>query len=133
VSRRRTVLLVEDNAGNAEMTGLSLALAGWDVERAGSGTEALERMALSCPAVFCPDVVLLDLMLPGMDGVTLLREMAARPHIRGVPVVVLTAAAEDAQARAREAYPGVTVLQKPAEPAAIVAALGAAAGKAGGP
>jgi CheY-like chemotaxis protein len=123
VSRPRTVLLVEDNAGNAEMTGLSLALEGWDVDRAGSGPEALARLA-----AYRPDVLLLDLMLPGMDGVTLLREVAGKPALSGVPVVVLTAAAEDAQARARAAYPGVVVLQKPAEPGAIVAALARAAG-----
>jgi CheY-like chemotaxis protein len=123
----RSVLVVENNPANAELAETYLALAGWDVAHASDGAEAL--VWLSCGR---PDVVLLDLMMPGMDGVTLLREVAARPALRGLPVVVLTAVSGDAQDEARAAYPGVTVLQKPAEPAAIVAALDAAAGGKGG-
>jgi CheY-like chemotaxis protein len=117
----RSVLVVENNPANAELAETLLALEGWDVAHASDGAEALVWLACGSP-----DVVLLDLLMPGMDGVTLLRELAGKDALRGLPVVVLTAAAEDAQARAREAHPGVVVLQKPAEPAAIVAALDAA-------
>lgn len=126
--KSRSVLVVEDSAGNAELAAALLALEGWHVDHAGDGARALARLAESCP-----DVVLLDLLMPGMSGLALLREMARDAMLRGLPVVVLTAADDGLLAQAQAARPGVTVLQKPAEPQAILRALAEAVRGAGGP
>ena len=119
---RPTVLVVENNASNAELVEALLALDGWDVAHASGGAEALQLLSLGA----VPDAVLLDLLMPGVDGVTVLREMYARDPLRPVPVVVLSAAGEDTLARAREAHPGVRVLRKPAGRGEILAALAGA-------
>ena len=62
-----------------------LSANGWEVEEAEDGRAALERMA-----TFRPTLILLDLMMPVMDGFDFLVELHARPEWRDIPVVVLT-------------------------------------------
>jgi CheY-like chemotaxis protein len=128
MSEPRSVLVVEDSAGNAELARLLLSLEGWRVEHAADGSRALQRL----DAVPPPDVVLLDLLLPGVSGLSVLREMARDEALRAVPVVVFSAASDDLVAQARAAHPRVTVLRKPAEPAEILGALAGAAEGGGG-
>lgn len=66
---------------------LLLELEGFDVQEAGDGQEAL-RCARSSPGL-C--LILLDVNMPRMDGVTFRREQLADPRLRGIPVVVLSA------------------------------------------
>jgi CheY-like chemotaxis protein len=79
------VLLVEDNAVVATVYRSGLAMAGFTVEAASDGETALSKAA-STP----PDVILLDLMLPDIDGVEVLRRIRADPAIKHVPVVVFS-------------------------------------------
>ena len=76
------ILLVEDDPAVRELVAQLLAAQGYDVATAASGDEALE-LALTVD----PALVLLDLMLPGIDGYTVLRELRARSE---VPVIVLS-------------------------------------------
>jgi two-component system, cell cycle response regulator DivK len=80
------VLLVEDYADCREMYAAYLALAGFRVLKARDGTEAL-KLAMSSP----PDLVLMDLGLPGMDGIETARRLKSHPSTREVPVIALTA------------------------------------------
>ncbi|MFD6415326.1 response regulator transcription factor [Streptomyces sp. NPDC060194] len=81
------VLVVDDDPVVAEVVAGYLARAGYDVDRAGDGPAALERAAAHPPAL-----VVLDLMLPGMDGLEVCRRLhAAAP----VPVVMLTARGDE--------------------------------------
>jgi PAS domain S-box-containing protein len=82
-----TVLIVEDDAPTREMTRRMLESEGWTVTEAENGRVALERIAADGP----PDLILLDLMMPEMDGFELVAELRARDDWRGIPVVVLTA------------------------------------------
>ncbi len=92
----RTVLLVEDNPDDEALAVRALSsnckLLRIQVERDGPAALAhvlaTEREAL-------PDVVLLDLKLPGMTGIEVLRRLRADPHTASVPVVVLTSSCED--------------------------------------
>ena len=78
-------LLVDDDAAVREMVSHILSANGWEVEEAEDGRAALERMA-----TFRPTLILLDLMMPVMDGFDFLVELHARPEWRDIPVVVLT-------------------------------------------
>jgi two-component system response regulator MtrA len=77
------VLLVEDDASIRELTSAGLTGAGFKVESAGDGREALTRFDSSAP-----DVVVLDLMLPELDGYEVCREIRGRSQ---VPIVMLSA------------------------------------------
>jgi len=80
------VMLVEDNAANREMTRRQLQACGWQVTEAENGLRAIERLEQQRP-----DVILLDLMMPEMDGFEFLQRLRQRAEWRSIPVIVLTA------------------------------------------
>ncbi|MBI5587699.1 MAG: response regulator [Deltaproteobacteria bacterium] len=82
------VLLVEDNQMNKILVREILTLNGYDIVEAGSGTEALKVLTTQKP-----DLILMDLHLPGMDGVTATRIIKADEANRNIPVLALTASA----------------------------------------
>jgi CheY-like chemotaxis protein len=82
----RDILLVEDEADTREMLRRTLEKGGWTVTEAANGRAALEEVARKPPAL-----ILLDLMMPEMDGFEMLEELRARPEWRSIPVVVITA------------------------------------------
>jgi CheY-like chemotaxis protein/two-component sensor histidine kinase len=81
-----TVMLVEDDLEIRDMMARTLKKAGWDVSEAGNGQEALDLLAVKSP-----DLILLDLMMPVMDGFGFLAEMRVRPDLQHIPVIVVTA------------------------------------------
>jgi CheY-like chemotaxis protein len=85
------VLLVEDNDDVREMMALALELAGHDVVLAANGREALVRLR-ERPR---PCVILLDLMMPVMNGWEFRQALYSEPALRDVPVVVVSAVNED--------------------------------------
>ena len=80
------VMLVEDDLETRDMMARTLEKAGWTVSEAGNGREALDQLALRTP-----DLILLDLMMPVMDGFSFLAEMRIRPEWQHIPVIVVTA------------------------------------------
>jgi DNA-binding response OmpR family regulator len=82
----RAVLVVEDEPHIRELVALHLQLDGWTVTQTGDGQEAL-RLARAEPF----DLVILDLMLPGLDGMTVLRALRREAPAKDVPVLLLTA------------------------------------------
>jgi CheY-like chemotaxis protein len=83
---RAEVLIVDDDPVAREVLRRPLATAGWTVGEAAEGREALTHLVRSRPAV-----VLLDLMMPGMDGFEVLERMRGEAAWRDIPVVVVTA------------------------------------------
>jgi CheY-like chemotaxis protein len=79
-------MVVEDNAENREMIGRQLTKAGWQVIEAENGRRALDVLHNEQPSV-----ILLDLMMPEMDGFEFIDELRQRPEWRSIPVIVLTA------------------------------------------
>lgn len=80
------ILVVEDERDIAALVGYHLTKEGYRVRTASSGPEALEELLGSRP-----DLIVLDLMLPGLSGFDLLGEVRSRPEIADTPVIVLTA------------------------------------------
>jgi signal transduction histidine kinase/CheY-like chemotaxis protein len=89
------VLMVEDDAPTRKMTRHSLQKSGLNVVEAHNGEEALARLAS-----LTPQLILLDLMMPVMDGFQFLAKLRQNPQWRSIPVVVLTAKELDAGDRA---------------------------------
>jgi CheY-like chemotaxis protein len=85
-TNHQTVLIVEDDEQAREMLQRALTREGWQVIEAGNGRMALERLNGLVPAL-----ILLDLMMPEMDGFEFMQEFRKRPDCRRVPVVVITA------------------------------------------
>ena len=82
----RKVLIVEDESNIAELINLYLKKEGYETMIAPDGGKALELYRL-----FRPDLVLLDIMLPGDDGYTILAKIRQMPEVREVPVIMVTA------------------------------------------
>ncbi|HWB06717.1 MAG TPA: response regulator [Verrucomicrobiales bacterium] len=85
-SANHTVLLVEDDPATREMLRRGMEKEGWHVTEAANG-----RLGLECMAENAPHLILLDLMMPEMDGFSFMRELRKRPDGRHVPVIVITA------------------------------------------
>lgn len=80
------ILVVDDEPTIVELLEEHLQSEGYDTEHAFSGEEALQRLESGTP-----DLVILDLMLPGMDGYEVCRLMQADPRLNHIPVIMLTA------------------------------------------
>jgi len=99
----RRILVVEDNPLNLKLVRDVLSFAGFDVVEAQSGEEGL-RIARETP----PDLVLMDLQLPGIDGTETLRRLRRDTLVPHVPVVAVTALAmtEDKERAAQAGFDG---------------------------
>ncbi|MEW6159198.1 MAG: response regulator, partial [Verrucomicrobiota bacterium] len=83
------ILVVDDITKNLQVVGTVLRNEGYHVMPATSGPQALERVRGQLP-----DLILLDLMMPDMDGLEVCQRLKADPATRGVPVIFLTASNE---------------------------------------
>ena len=108
----KTVLVVDDDPDLLEVTRFVLESEGFAVETAKHGQEALAVLRTGEP----PGLVLLDLMMPVMNGWTFLEELAKIPSLQEIPVVVLTASEA-------EGVPGaMEILRKPIDLGALIEA-----------
>lgn len=88
--KRRTILVIEDETDILEILKYNLQKNGFEVLTADSGEKGLELAAK------LPDLILLDLMLPRMDGLEVCRRLRAQERTRGVPIIMLTAKGTEA-------------------------------------
>ena len=88
----KTILIVDDMLTLRQPARFILEREGYLIEEAGDGREALQKLAQSYP-----DLVLLDLMMPTMSGVEVLRHMQADAALRDIPIIVLTAVVSEWQ------------------------------------
>lgn len=86
MSDETLILVVEDNITNQLLTASVLEREGYRVELAGSSVEALELLRTSKP-----DLILMDIQLPGLDGLALTRMLKAASDTAAIPVIALTA------------------------------------------
>ena len=82
----QTVLVIDDSPTMRQMVAFTLANAGFQVVEAGSGQEALAQLGVHPQ----PALVVTDLNMPGMDGLTLIRELRKLPALKFVPILILT-------------------------------------------
>jgi CheY-like chemotaxis protein len=106
----KTILVVEDDAATREALAMILAAEGFAAVGAANGQEALSRLRGDIHA----DLILLDLMMPIMDGWQFRREQARDPALASIPVVILSADGNVNQKAA--ALRSAGYLQKPVDP-----------------
>ena len=109
------ILYVEDEVDIRTVAKLALeAVGGFEVEVAASGDEALLRVR-----DFAPDLLLLDVMMPGMDGPATLRVLRAQSQTEFVPAIFMTARALPGEVAALKAEGALGVITKPFDPMAL--------------
>jgi len=121
---QRRILIIDDEDDIRQVAALSLeTVAGWEVVTASSGTQGIRRAQDGKP-----DAILLDVMMPGMDGPTTFQELRKIPEIAGIPVILLTAKVQGADQK-RFANLGVSaVLFKPFDPLTLAQQMSDALG-----
>lgn len=118
-SRKPTVLVVDDNEHVAFLLGYMLAREGFETVTLRDGRAAAHYIAESPPA----DAVLLDLMLPYLDGFEILSIMRAHPAWKAVPVIVLSARSDEADVVRALDSGASDFVRKPYRPLELMARL----------
>ena len=110
------ILVVDDHEDNVELLRARLEARGYLVESARDGLEALERVHARAP-----DLILLDVMMPKLDGIEVVRRIKGNPKLPFIPIIALTAhaLASDREKAMEVGCDGY--LAKPCEPRAVVA------------
>lgn len=108
------ILCVDDSQRNLRIL-KELLEDDYAIETAATGEDALE-----CAAADAPALVLLDVMLPGIDGFEVCRRLKAAPGTSGVPVILVTAKARDEEKREGLAAGADAYLLKPFDPDALL-------------
>lgn len=109
------ILLVEDDPDIRTVAELTLrALGGFTLEVCPGGQEALQRAV-----PFGPDLILLDVMMPGMDGPTTMAELRRIPELARVPVVFMTAKVQPSEIAHLKTLGAAEVVPKPFDPASL--------------
>lgn len=115
----KRILHVEDVPSIQVVTRIALEkLGGFEVLSCGSGQQALEEVQ-----AFAPDMILLDVMLPQMDGMELLRQLAQRVDLRQIAVVLLTGQKEPAELDELKRLGVRRLLHKPFDPLQLATQL----------
>jgi len=107
----RVALVVDDSPSLRQMVAFTLKSSGWDVIEGEHGQDALDRVQdRAC------DVVITDLNMPVMDGITLIRELRTKPAFRFTPILMLTTESQDSKKQEGRAAGATGWIVKPFNP-----------------
>ncbi len=107
----KDILVVDDEPAIARMVKMSLSVEGYQVRTASSGLDALEQVADRRP-----DLIVLDIMMPGMNGYEVCMELKNHPQNKGIKVIFLTALGNPGDAQRGFAAGGDDYIIKPFDP-----------------
>ena len=113
---RRDVLIVDDDPDIRDAVGECLRYEGYDVHSAADGRDALDRLEYGLR----PDVILLDLMMPVLNGFDVLEALKSRPEWKSIPVVIVSA---NRGYEAEDLSGAVSILRKPVNVDRLLAAV----------
>jgi len=112
----KRILLVEDDPDIQTVTSLALgSFGGYTVEVCSSAQQAIDSAA-----AFAPDLILLDVMMPGMDGIHTLEALRQIPETSVTPVIFLTARVQPHDVARYKELGSLAVIRKPFEPTTLV-------------
>ncbi len=115
MAQGRKVLAVDDERHIVRLIQVNLERAGYEVATAFDGAEALKKVESDKP-----DLIVLDVMMPKMDGFEVLKRLQANPESREIPIVMLTAKAQDADVFRGWASGVSAYLTKPFNPLELI-------------
>jgi DNA-binding response OmpR family regulator len=121
--KHKRVMIVDDEASLRALVRVNLEVDGFDVIEAVDGNDALEKMK-----ELRPDLVLLDIMMPGKDGIEVLEDLAASEELVSIPVILLTAKGEQEDLEKGAALGARGHITKPFDPEQLVRTVKAALG-----
>ncbi len=120
----KKVLIVDDDRQVSLALSIRLKAADYDVDVAGDGESGLEKLAAGAHQwARRPDVVLLDMRMPGIDGLEVMRRMKRDPRLADIPVIFVSANAQETAKRAALNAGGKVFLEKPFESRALLEAI----------
>jgi CheY-like chemotaxis protein len=120
----RRILIIDDEDDIREVAALSLeTVAGWEVMMAGSGAAGIVKAQEQRP-----DAILLDVMMPMMDGPTTFKELRALPETANIPVILLTAKVQAADQKRFSDLGVSAVMFKPFDPLTLAGDIARALG-----
>lgn len=108
----KRILIIDDEADIREATQMCLEITGeWDVIVASSGYEGLIKASAEKP-----DAILLDIMMPGMDGITTMQKLRENIETAQIPIILLTAKAQSSEQRQLNQLDIAALITKPYDP-----------------
>lgn len=115
----KLILVIDDDDGIREIVQICLqAIAKWDVITASSGEEGL-----SLAYLHKPDAIILDVMMPNLDGIATFQQIQTQAEIRNIPIILLTAKAKISEQKQYQHLKVAGVIIKPFEPYDLVAKI----------
>jgi len=114
----KTVLIVDDSISIRKMVGYTLKQAGFTVVEGENGQDALVQMEAQKV-----DLIVTDLNMPVMDGITFIREVRNRPAAKGIPVLMLTTESQDSKKQEGKAAGATGWIVKPFHPDKLLAII----------
>lgn len=115
---RNSILVVEDDEDILELVRFNLDKEGYDVRGVTSGEKALDAVRAKAP-----DLMVLDLMLPGMDGLEVCRRLKSEPSTKDIPIVILSAKGEEADIVSGLELGADDYVTKPFSPRVLIARI----------
>lgn len=115
---KRSILVVDDEPEIVTLLRFVLEKDGYDVAEAGNGQAALDRMGIvnNSPPTYRPDLIILDIMMPIMDGYTLNMKLQGNQATSSIPILVLTAKGQKMRDLFEMAPNVAAYVQKPFDP-----------------
>ncbi|MEK6744350.1 MAG: response regulator [Nitrospirota bacterium] len=111
----KTFLIVDDSASMRQLVAFTIKDAGYDVLLAENGKDALEKMSRAKV-----DMVITDLNMPEMDGITFIRELRSKADYKFVPIVMLTTESQEAKKQEGRAAGASGWIVKPFSPSQLM-------------
>ena len=119
----RTVLIADDDPSILRLLQVNFRLEGFDVQSASNGREVLDLIEANGVV---PDVIVLDVMMPGMDGWEVARRLKEDPGTQAIPIILLTARSQEADRRKGLALGVFDYVTKPFDPGHLMTVVGRA-------
>ncbi len=115
----KRILIVDDEESIQKVVSLSLKMeASWESLRASSGVEGIHQAE-----IHQPDAILLDVMMPEMDGIETFSALENNPKTQGIPVIFLTAKTQASEKRLFQSIGVAGVITKPFKPLALASTI----------